>query len=53
MGYSNANEHEDDELTNNDEVLADDEFDGQILDDDNSIEETQSLVDEFEETLRS
>jgi hypothetical protein len=53
MGYSSANEVEPDDLTNNDEILSDDDLDGQILDDDNSIEETQSLVDEFEEILRS
>jgi hypothetical protein len=51
MVYSNEDEYEDDEITV--DVWNEDECDGQILDDDNSIEETQFLVDEFEETLRS
>lgn len=61
MGYANVNDTEFDQDFSNSsmdndelfEMLVEDEFGGQTLDDDISIEETQTLVDEFEQTLRS
>jgi hypothetical protein len=61
MGFSNTSDAGFDHdfsngsLDNNDlfEILVEDEFGGQTLDGDLSIEETQTLVDEFEQTLRS
>lgn len=61
MGFSNTSDAGFDydfsngSLDNNDlfEILVEDEFGGQTLDGDLSIEETQTLVDEFEQTLRS
>ncbi len=61
MGFSNTSDNGFDQDYSVDtmgddtlfEIMAEDEFGGQTLDIDISIEEAQTLVDEFEQTLRS
>ena len=61
MGFSNTSDNGFDQDYSGDtlgneqlfEIMAEDEFGGQTLDIDISIEEAQTLVDEFEQTLRS